>query len=185
MIQYQLERLRIINLIFLLCYNDIEMGNNMKKTIIVNEDSDIITYLKKYDMAKNKIKTYIKLGFIYVNDKKIKLPYKLNIGDIINIITEDIDKSNLDIIYEDNNYLIVNKVSGLLTISTDKNNSDYEDTLYKRVRSYLNKKHEYVFIVNRIDKETSGIVIFVKNDSLKKKLQDNWNNIVKFKLFIK
>ena len=156
----------------------------MKKTIIVNEDSDIITYLKKYDMAKNKIKTYIKLGFIYVNDKKIKLPYKLNIGDIINIITEDIDKSNLDIIYEDNNYLIVNKVSGLLTISTDKNNSDYEDTLYKRVRSYLNKKHEYVFIVNRIDKETSGIVIFVKNDSLKKKLQDNWNNIVKKRGYI-
>ena len=95
MIQYQLERLRIINLIFLLCYNDIEMGNNMKKTIIVNEDSDIITYLKKYDMAKNKIKTYIKLGFIYVNDKKIKLPYKLNAGDIINIIRNDFYKKLL------------------------------------------------------------------------------------------
>ena len=160
----------------------------MKKkiNIIAKENISIIDCLKQEGLAKNKIKTYIKLGFIYINNKKvIKLPINVKIGDIITIdesITPTTNK--FKIIYEDNNYLVVDKESGLLTISTSNQNKSTELTLYRLVREYLNNKHEYAFIANRIDKETSGLVIFVKNEQLKEKLQSNWNNIVKKRGYI-
>ena len=160
----------------------------MKKkiNIIVKHNISIIDLLKESGFAKNKVKTYVKLGFIYVNNKKIiKLPYILNIGDIITIDENgEITTNKFKIIYEDDSYLVVDKSAGLLTISTSNQNKNSEITLYRLVREYLNNKHEYAFIVNRIDKETSGLVIFVKNESLKEKLQSNWNNIVKKRGYI-
>ena len=152
---------------------------------IVKNNCNLIDFLKQTNLSKNKIKTYIKLGFITVNEEKIsKLPYYLKPGDKVNINKNEQIKSNLKIIYEDKNYLIIDKEPGLLTISTSDNNKKFEDTLYKRVRHYLNQKKEYAFIVNRIDKETSGIVIFAKNQELKDSLQNNWNNIVKKRGYI-
>ena len=149
-----------------------------------DKDIDLVKYLSDNNIAKNKTKTYVKLGLIYINDKRIKkLPYLIHKNDKIEIKKENVT-FNLEILYEDINYLIVNKEAGLLTISTDKKDSKYEDTLYRRVREYLNSKKEMCFIVNRIDKETSGIVIFVKNDKLKEQLQSNWNNIVKDRGYI-
>ena len=149
----------------------------------VSEENDLIKYLSKEGIAKNKIKTYIKLGFIKINHQLIdKLPITVKKDDIITITKKEKKYSNIEILYEDKNYCIVNKEAGLLTIHTEKNIE--EETLYERVREYLNKKHEYAFIVNRIDRETSGIVIFVKNEKLKKKLQDNWNKIVKERKYI-
>lgn len=156
----------------------------MKKRIInVREDDNIISLLGNNGISKNKVKTFVKLGFVSVNNKVInKLPYFVKDGD--EIVIDDSNKIDLDIIYEDDNYLVVNKENGLLTISTSNNNKIFEDTLYKLVREYLNNKKEYAFIVNRIDKETSGIVIFVKKEWLKNKLQDNWNSIVKSRKYI-
>lgn len=156
----------------------------MKKRVIKAIDSEnIISLLSKEGFAKNKVKTLVKLGYIYINGKSIrKLPYIVNVDD--EIIIDDSVKSDLGIIYEDNNYLVINKPNGLLTISTSNSNKYNENTLYREVREYLNSKHEYAFIVNRIDKETSGIVIFVKYEWLKKKLQDNWNDIVKKRKYI-
>ena len=159
----------------------------MKKkiNIIVKNNLSIIDCLKEHGFAKNKIKTYVKLGFIYVNNKRItKLPYNVLIGDIITISESQTATNKIKIIYEDDNYLVVDKDAGLLTISTSTQNKNNELTLYRLVREYLNKKDEYAFIVNRIDKETSGLVIFVKNEILKEKLQSNWNNIVKKRGYI-
>lgn len=80
----------------------------------------------------------------------------------------------LDIIYEDKELLVVNKENNLLTIGTQKNKIN---TLYHEVREYIRKKNQKAFIVNRLDKDTSGIVLFAKNEELKKLLQDNWNDI--------
>lgn len=154
-----------------------------KKQYIVEFDSDIIKYLSNKGISKNKVKTYVKLGYVFVNEKQVlKLPYLVKKDDVIEFREKYF--TDLDIIYEDLNYLIVNKEAGLLTISTSKELKNYEDTLYRRVREYLNSKREYAFVVNRIDKETSGLVVFVKNDKLKKNLQDHWNEIVKKRGYI-
>lgn len=159
----------------------------MKKkiNIIVKNNESIIDCLKEQGYAKNKVKTYIKLGFIFVNNKRItKLPYNVVVGDVITIDENQTTTTNFKIVYEDDNYLVVDKDAGLLTISTSNQNKNNEITLYRLVREYLNKRGEYAFIVNRIDKETSGLVIFVKNEKLKEKLQSTWNNIVKKRGYI-
>ena len=88
-------------------------------------------------------------------------------------------KKKIDILYEDKFIIIVNKPSNLLTIATDK---IYEDTFYSQVYDYLKQKHKNnkVFIVHRLDKDTSGLVLFAKNELVKHRLQDNWKNVKRF-----
>ena len=84
----------------------------------------------------------------------------------------------LKIIYEDKYLIVVFKPSNLLTISTE---TEKENTLFHEVLTYEKKKFKSnkIFIVHRLDKDTSGIVVFAKNEDLKNKLQDNWNELVK------
>ena len=86
-------------------------------------------------------------------------------------------KKKLDIIYEDKEILVVNKPSGLLCISTLK---EKERTLYHEVSDYVKKSNPKakIFIVHRLDKDTSGIVMFAKNQNIKYAYQNNWDNLV-------
>lgn len=95
-----------------------------------------------------------------------------------NEIGDLMKKERLNIIYEDKDLLVVDKKSGLLTISTD---NEKEKTLYHQVYTYLKKKHKNnkVFIVHRLDRDTSGIVLFAKNEKMKYALQNKWNEITK------
>ena len=82
----------------------------MKKkiNIIVKNNLSIIDCLKEEGYAKNKIKTYVKLGFIFVNNNKItKLPFNVKLGDIITIDDNITTTNKFKIIYEDDNYLVV------------------------------------------------------------------------------
>lgn len=81
----------------------------------------------------------------------------------------------LEILYEDKYIIVVNKPHNLLTISTE---NEKERTLFHYVFDYLKKKNKKnkVFIVHRLDKDTSGIVIFAKDEETKYYLQNNWDN---------
>ncbi len=87
-------------------------------------------------------------------------------------------KKKMDIIYEDKEFLVINKPSGVLTIATEK---EKVKTLYHEARVYIKKQNpkNKIFIVHRLDKNTSGIIVFVKNEKLKNKLQEHWNDYVK------
>ena len=82
----------------------------------------------------------------------------------------------LDIVFEDKYIIVVNKPSKLLTISNEK---EKEKTLYHLVSLYLKKKNKNnkVFIVHRLDFDTSGLVLFAKTEAVKEKLQANWNEV--------
>lgn len=92
-------------------------------------------------------------------------------------------KDRLDIIYEDKEFIVVNKPCGLLTISTDK---EKDNTLFHKVYMYLKRKNKNnkVFIVHRLDKDTSGVVLFAKNEKLKFLLQNNWDKLVKNRNYV-
>lgn len=93
------------------------------------------------------------------------------------------NSEKIDIIYEDKDIIVVNKPAGLLTVSTDK---EKEKTLFHKVYMYIKKKNKNnkVFIVHRLDKDTSGIVLFAKNESLKIKFQNDWDNLAKERKYI-
>lgn len=77
------------------------------------------------------------------------------------------------ILYEDKDLIVVSKPAKLLTISTDKEKTH---TLYQEVSAYVKKQHpkNKVFIVHRLDRDTSGIVVFAKNEKMKQILQAEW-----------
>ena len=84
-------------------------------------------------------------------------------------------KGKMDILYEDKYIIIINKPAHLLTISTEK---EKNRTLFSYVYDYLKKKNKNnkVFIVHRLDKDTSGIIMFAKDKKTKFYLQDNWDS---------
>jgi len=81
----------------------------------------------------------------------------------------------LTILYEDRDILVVEKVNGLLTVGTEK---DKENTAYYRLTDYvrkgIQKSKNRVFIVHRLDRDTSGILVFAKNAKAKHYLQEEW-----------
>ena len=150
------------------------------KLIVKNEATHLAYLYENLPMSKKKIKKYLTLGSIFINNTKVqKYDYKLYPGMTIFIDTKAKKKHILpfDIIYEDNHIIVINKPSGLLTIATAK---EKEKTLYHILREYLiqNKISKNLFIVHRLDKDTSGLVIFAKDEKTKNLLQDNWNELV-------
>ena len=145
--------------------------------IKVKEAGELLEYLcNNLDMPRKRIKQYLEHGSIYVNNSRTtKYNYKLNIGNIITIESKNNASLPFDILYEDMHIIVVNKPSGLLTIETDKEKSE---TLYHKVREYLKVKNKNakVFIVHRLDKDTSGVVLLAKDEETKNMLQDGWNS---------
>lgn len=86
----------------------------------------------------------------------------------------------LTILYEDHDIIVVDKRSGLLTVSTDKVK---DKTAYYLLTDYVRKGNpsskNRVFIVHRIDRETSGVLIFAKSEAVKKYLQEHWKEFTK------
>lgn len=153
----------------------------------VEQDSELLEYLyNNLDMPKKKIKQYLTHGAIYVNNvKTTKYNYKLVKGMNIVIDTNNKNKKVLpfDVVFEDDQIIVVNKPSGLLTIATNK---EKDKTLYHIVSDYLKSKDKNakVFIVHRLDKDTSGIVILAKNEKIKNQLQENWNEYVSLREYV-
>ena len=88
-------------------------------------------------------------------------------------------KKKLEIIYEDKYLIIINKPSGILTISRDNRN---DKNLYDEVKEYVKKQNpkNKIFIVHRLDKDTSGLIIFAKNEKVKRILQTNWTKVKRY-----
>ena len=155
--------------------------------LIVEKEGELLDYLyNNLDMPKKRIKQYLTHGAIFVNNNRTtKYNYKLVPGMNIVIDTDNKNKKTLpfDILFEDNHIIVVNKPSGLLTIATNK---ERDKTLYHIVREYLvsKDKNSRVFIVHRLDKDTSGIVVLAKDEKTKNKLQENWNEYVSLREYI-
>ena len=137
--------------------------------------------LKKY--SKNNIKSFLTKEMVLVNNKvQTRYDYLVHVTDKISIRETKIKvpkiKNNLNIIYEDNDLIVINKPHGLLSIATKE---EKEYTLYHFVSDYLKSKNKNnkVFIIYRLDKDTSGIVIFAKNQKTKNLFQNNWDSIVR------
>ncbi len=168
------------------------------KTVIVNSNDAnqrIDKFLTKYfkDMPQSAIYKYIRKKRVKINGKKCEISHKLNEGDKIDLYINDeffsqnkgasfLDiKSHLDIIYEDENILLVNKPFGMV-VHEDEN--EKKDTLINHIKAYLYQKGEYnpkdehsfaPSLCNRIDRNTGGIVIACKNATALKEM----NSVIK------
>ncbi|MEN6627541.1 MAG: RluA family pseudouridine synthase [Candidatus Sumerlaeia bacterium] len=83
----------------------------------------------------------------------------------------------LEILHEDRDIIVVNKPAGLKTIATegDKERNAYY-ILLDYVRKGAVKSRNRIYVVHRLDRDTTGVLIFAKSEEAKMKLQDNWKN---------
>ena len=150
----------------------------------VSKRLDIYLSEKNSDITRSYVKNLIDEEKILVNGKKVKSGYKLKLNDKIemeivekvaqNIIPEDIP---LDIVYEDEDIIIVNKPKGMVVHPA---NGNYTGTV---VNSLMNSHKNNLStingvirpgIVHRIDKDTSGIIVVAKNDNAHKILSEQF-----------
>jgi RluA family pseudouridine synthase len=86
----------------------------------------------------------------------------------------------LTILYEDQDIIVVNKINGLLTMGTER---EKENTAYFHLTDYVRKgnprSRNRIFIVHRLDRDTSGVLVFAKTEQVKRFLQDNWKEFDK------
>ena len=143
----------------------------------IDNDCLLIDFLKNnIEKSKNNIKSFISNGCCYVNDLVVvKANYLLHSGDKLVVILKQIrDKKYglINIIYEDNYFIGINKPSGLLSVSTDKRETD---TAFNIVKNYVKGK---LYVLHRLDRDTSGILLFCKDEKIKNNMQDSWNDVV-------
>lgn len=128
--------------------------------------------------SKNNIKSLLKNEVVFVNGKIVtKYNYVLCDGDVVEINKKKAN-NNINIIYEDNDIIVIDKPSKILTIS---NRNEKVNTLYRMVSDHLKKEHKKVFIIHRLDFDTSGIIMFAKSQRVQKLYQDNWNDLAKIR----
>lgn len=84
----------------------------------------------------------------------------------------------LQIVYEDDDIIVVNKGYGLLSVATGSVRK--EETAYSILRDYVKRKHpaNKIFVVHRLDRGTSGLMMFAKHPEAQEAMQHNWNNMV-------
>ena len=150
------------------------------KKIIVKENGELFTYLRNnLSESKNNIKSFLKNNYIKVNGKLVTAyDYVLKVNDVITIGNNFINYKdfNIEILYEDKDIIVVNKPYNLLSIATTK---EKEITLYSIISKYVKEenKNNKIFIVHRLDKDTSGVILFAKNIKTKDDLQKRWKSV--------
>jgi len=147
--------------------------------------SNLKELLKNYFFISDRLLLRLKRSNnLYINGVSSSVNALLNIGDIITINLDFIEETPnivptnipLDIVYEDDALLIINKPAG---IAVHPSMEHFEDSLSNGIKFYFNKidLKKKIRPVNRLDKDTSGLVVFAKNEYIQecliKQMQNN------------
>jgi 23S rRNA pseudouridine1911/1915/1917 synthase len=139
------------------------------------------------DEKKKQIRTWLKFQAVTVNGRPVsQFNHPLAIGDTVSIrsdrfaIPKTTLPSGIKIFFEDASLLVIEKPTNLLSISSE---AEPEKTAYFQLTDYLRQSHtrskERVWIVHRLDRETSGLMVFAKTPEAKEILQKNWDTFEK------
>ncbi len=160
------------------------------QTLTIKEPSQLLDFLLKNcpEYGRNKVKSFLKYKSVSVNGRIVtQFDHPLHPGDKVAIKTntaapsqKEFLKSLVNIVYEDDTIIVINKPSGLLTVATETIKTE---TAIHRVNDYLNsgseRREKKIFVVHRLDQGASGLLVFAKNHDAKHELQTHWNQTEK------
>src|SRR5690625_2710365 len=169
---------------------------------IMNQSSDILEYriqseiqLLKFLLevlshrSRNSVKSMLGRGQVKVDDYIVtQFNYMIQPGQTVEILKNKAAIKQdgligLKILHEDSDLLIVEKEAGLLSIASEK---EKELTAHHQLMKYVRQSgpSNRVYVVHRLDKDTSGVMMFAKNERSKKILQDAWQDMVKERSYL-
>lgn len=159
-----------------------KVHNTALQEMKVSKPSELLDFLieSKVRKSRNAVKSLLTHKQIKVNSQTVtQYNYELKPGDKVSIHKHDhkLDEKKLKgltIIYEDKYIVVIDKESGLLSVSTGK--EQMKETAYNIISSYLKVKNaeNKPYILYRLDRETSGLMVFTKDPDLQEKLQKEW-----------
>lgn len=152
----------------------------------VEEPGELLPFLFEMlsDTGRNSVKSILKRGQVLVDDQtETQHNYELKKGQRVTIVKNKVAKrkstlTGLKILHEDDDILVVEKSEGLLSIASPK---EKQLTAHRQLMNYVQQQNpkNRIFIVHRLDRDTSGVMLFAKTEEIKEKLQKNWKRSVK------
>jgi 23S rRNA pseudouridine1911/1915/1917 synthase len=157
----------------------------MSDKLTVKEPATLLNFLNEnlHTWARNKIKERLKTGCVSVNGAAItQHNYSLSVGDLVEIgssvKTPATTHSRLEILYSDRDIIAINKPAGLLSVGTEKETQQHALAI---LRKQLSRPSQDVKLwpVNRIDRETSGVLLFATSKEMREAVMDKWEQAEK------
>lgn len=152
--------------------------------LYVQQSVDLMNFLlqKMGGMSRTSVKSLLSHRQIQVNGRiETQYNYLLKEGDCVVISTSvantELVHPKLKIIFEDDDLLVVEKKTGILTASIK--NDSRESTVLSILKTYVRKSNPRngIFVVHRLDRETSGLLVFAKSREMQEFMRDNWVHI--------
>lgn len=157
-----------------------------KSTILrVVTETELMHFLmaKMGGMSRTSVKLLLSRRQVKVNDRiETKYNHILHPGDTITInsgtASEELTHPKLRLLYEDDYLLVVDKKEGLLTMATTRESN--ETTAYSILKAHLRRANPRaeLYTVHRLDRETSGVLLFAKAKDIQQELQLHWHYAV-------
>lgn len=153
-------------------------------TLEVREPNTLLPFLfaSFSDRSKTTVKSYLTHRQVVVNGCiTTQFDTPLAAGDRVEVsfgrARAGLSNSMLRIVYEDDDLIVVEKRNGLLSVATDK---QIMRTAYSILSQYVKESdgRNKIFVVHRLDRETSGLMVFAKSEAVKLKMQRNWEETV-------
>ncbi len=162
----------------------------MSEKLQVKEPAKLLNFLglQLQGWARSKIKQRLQSGCVSVNGvSTTKHDYLLNVGDLVEVgaaakITNS-SPSQLEILYSDRDIIAINKPAGLLSVGTTKETQQHALAI---LRNQLSRRSQAVKLwpVNRIDRDTSGVLLFATSREMREAVMAKWDNAEKTYLAI-
>lgn len=160
-----------------------KVDKNSYREFTVSHECELLDFLFETHpgQSKNSVKSLLTNHHVTIEGSPVsQYNLKLFPGDTVIIYKQPqrkVVRSKLPIIYEDDHIIVINKPSGLLSIASD---NEKRSTAYRILSDYVQQKdkHNRVFVVHRLDEDTSGVLMIAKDKVTQEKYQDNWNDLV-------
>jgi len=165
-------------------YKNTNAFKNRQSKFIVDKEITLLPFLMEIikDKSRNKIKSILAHQQIKVNDKiTTQFDLSLKKGSEVAVNWDKAFNTNtfqgFSIVFEDEDIIVINKRSGFLSIASK---NEKQKTVYQGLSHYLQKDNPkaHLFVIHRLDREASGLMVFAKNQNAQYQLQNTWESTI-------
>lgn len=167
-----------------------QRGQHKDTQLTVSEPAELMAFLieKLPHKNRNNIKSLLKNRQVLIEGRVYtQFNHPLKPGQTVTVAgaraAEATQYRGLTILYEDPHLIIINKHAGLLSMATNK---ERDRTAYGMLSDYVKKENpkNKIYIVHRLDRETSGVMVFAKSEKVQRLMQESWNATTKQRTYV-
>ena len=167
-----------------------QRGQRLSTEHTVTEPGELMAFLIAQLPHKNRnnIKSLLSNKQILIDGKVYtQFNHPLQPGQVVTVAAnrapEISQYRGLTILFEDQFLIVINKQAGLLSMSTDK---ERDRTAYGILSNYVKRENpnNKVFIIHRLDRETSGVMMFARSEKVQRLMQESWNDTTKERTYV-